>query len=54
MTFHAANPLALAALAGISAYLMASAGIAKRRLTVRGKACPSCRRPRSRCTCRWL
>ena len=54
MSFHAANPLALAGLTGISAYLMASAGIAKKRLTVRGKACPTCRNPRTQCTCRWL
>ena len=54
MSLHAANPLALAALAGISAYLMASAGIAKKRLTVRGKVCQTCHNPRNRCTCRWL
>ena len=54
MSFHAASPLALAALAGISAYLMATAGIAKKRLTARGKGCPTCHNPRTQCTCRWL
>ena len=54
MSFHAANPLAAAAIAVMSGYLMVSAGIAKKRLTVRGKACPTCHNPRTRCTCRWL
>ena len=53
MSFHTMNPLALAALAGTAAYLMAFAGIAKKRLTVRGKLCPTCQRPRNQCTCRW-
>ena len=54
MSFHAANPLALAALAGIAAYLMTAAGVAKKRLRVRMTFCPTCHRPRARCTCRWL
>lgn len=54
MSFRAADPLTLVALAGISGYLMAAAGIARKRLVVRGKACPTCHNPRNRCTCRWL
>jgi hypothetical protein len=54
MTFHTADPLALAALAGLSAYLMTAAGIAKKRLVAREKPCPTCNNPHNRCTCRWL
>jgi hypothetical protein len=53
MSFHLANPLALAALAGTAAYLMTYAGIGKKRLTIRGKTCPSCHHRFDRCTCRW-
>ena len=54
MSFQLANPLALAALAGTAAYLMAFAGVGKRRLAFRDKDCPTCHHPRNRCTCRWL
>ncbi|HKT43631.1 MAG TPA: hypothetical protein VJQ85_02450 [Gaiellaceae bacterium] len=49
MTFQAAT-----AIAGLAAYVMASAVIAKKRITVRGKVCQTCHNPRDRCTCRWL
>jgi hypothetical protein len=54
MSFRTANPMAFAVFAGTVVYLMAVAGVATKRLTVRGKLCPTCHRPRSRCTCRWL
>ena len=49
MTFPAAT-----AIAGLAAYVMVSAGIAKRRISVRGRVCQTCGNRRDRCTCRWL
>jgi hypothetical protein len=46
-------PDALLAVALIAAYLMISAGVAKRRLVWRNKRCPSCGQPHARCTCYW-
>jgi hypothetical protein len=47
------SAVALLCVAVIAAYLMVSAGIAKRRLVWRDRRCPSCGRPYESCTCYW-
>lgn len=47
------SAVAFLSVAIIAAYLMISAGVAKRRLVWRAKRCPSCGRPYPNCTCYW-
>jgi len=53
VNLYPADPLAVAVLVAVAAYLMACAGVGKKALRLRSTACPVCRHPRAHCTCRW-
>jgi hypothetical protein len=53
MNLYPADPVAVAVLVAVAAYLMTCAGVSKKTLRLRSTACPVCHHPRRLCTCRW-
>jgi hypothetical protein len=53
VNLYPADPLAVAVLVAVAAYLMTYAGVGKKTLRLRSTTCPVCHRPRTLCTCRW-
>jgi hypothetical protein len=53
MNLYPADPLAIAVLVAVAAYLMTCAGVGKKTLRFRTTTCPVCHHPRRLCTCRW-
>jgi hypothetical protein len=53
MNLYPADPLAVAVLVAVAAYLMTCAGVGKKTLRLRSTTCPVCHHPRRLCTCRW-
>jgi hypothetical protein len=53
MNLYPADPLAVAVLVAVAAYLMTYVGVSKKALKLRTPTCPVCRHSRALCTCRW-
>jgi len=53
MSFLTTDPLPIAMLVAVAAYLMTTAGLAKKQLALRAERCRVCGRSRTHCRCRW-
>jgi hypothetical protein len=53
VNLYPADPIAVAVLVAVAAYLMTCAGVGKKTLSLRNTSCPVCHHPRVFCTCRW-